>query len=977
MVRCNDDKVKKKCKIVQWNINKNPSTVRRDKGSKRLPEAQSTPTLPQIQPVTALARNVFERPDGYYKYTKGMHPDLKRVSNVILRAVTMVKNQEGWFLSCDVIRNGRPDDITRIILSGNDFQGGDTFKRALSQHGMFEYYGNSSDTTEILGILTEQNPKEMVGLKTHGIHSINGRPVYVEGNRVIDAKGTAEGIVSLQSDSGSNEISTLLCQRDIAAEELAEIGSRLYRFNDRTITLPILGFIGYCYLKSRLSDQVNQRNPILMLQGEPGSGKSETISRIIQPIFCSGLPLTNIADCTEFTAAMNSSSTNMVPMCYDEWKLATVSKPQKRVMDRMLLATFSGTPLQRGHVNNSVSNFRFSAPMILAGEMRIDSPSLRHRMVDLFFSGTKRIGTETCFHELAGLPLGAFGKGLLLHSLGLSNDRIHSEFHVQKTGVDPRLDARFRDNAALIRTGLWFITDFFRTHNIAIEEYASGYSIIDSVIHEMLKSSKITNVERTIEDFNTMATQKFLIRNEDFGVKGNVLRLKIADVFAKYERWFRRHATAEFIGKHSFLQQIADKPYFRGKKTVRIGGIESNGIELDLTEMPEDVSMDSFHEDSSSANSLSEEGDSDTSSQQPQKTPYEKFLSDFNSVPIEDIAQTTDPCFENIDEPDVSTSKTEDIAQTTDTCFGNIDEPDVSTSSIKDPIPNGWIEITDQHQTIVPGDEVEYWEGVYDGKYPNGLWIGRKQVVARVLKESFGTKDGHHRLKMEVLSSEGKNPFEAGKRILRREQSLYRYYSRTIRKAWADENDRLKAIETSNRLFEENSQRRIKESANPRPRRKSSVQKPANPESEDDGSPKIYNLSEAEKNWVEHEWYRDIEFDKHGKNKLEKWILDSKWIQLSGECSTVIVGDVIQFFNPNFSGRYPNGKFRGCSIVIAEVVKIGREYYHLRSLACSGSTPWRVSKGTFKRRFGIINHWISYRLRWQNEGLRRSRLEYQ
>lgn len=975
MVRCNDDKVKKKCKVVQWDIKKNPSTVRRDKDSKRLPEAQSTPTLPQIQPVAALARNVFERPDGYYKYTKSKDPDLRRVSNVVFRALARVETNEGWFLQCFAIKP--PFEPKEIILNWSHFQSGDALKKALSKYGMYEFYGNSYDTTEILGILNDQNPPIKTGLKMHGIHIVNGRPVFIEGNQTIDSNGTTEDLVSLQSDPGFVRITSLLNQEDISLDELTLIASKLHGFNDKSITLPILGFIGYCFIKARLSKYVNKRNPILLLQGEPGTGKSETISRIILPIFSSDLPIVNIADCTACSASINASATNMVPVCYDEWKYASVSKTQQRLLEGMITSTFGGTPLRRGASNNKLFDRPFTAPMIVAGEMKINSPSLKHRLVELFFTYNKRKGSEGCFDQLSKLPLGGLGKKLLLHALGLDNDQIQGEFHTQKEAVKPSMDGRFRDNAALLRMGLWFFMDFFRAHNIATDEYAVGFQIIDTVIDEMLKESKITNVERTIEDFNTMVIQNVLIRNEDFEVKGNVLRLKIAAVFAKYERWFKRHAAAEFIGKHSFLQQIADKPYFRGKKTVRIGGIESNGIELDLTEMPEDVSMDSFHEDSSSANSLLEEGDSDTSSQQPQKTLFEKFYLDFNSVKTEDIAQTTDPCFDNIDEPDLNTSKTEGIAQTTDTCFGNIDEPDVSTSSTENSIPNGWIDITGQHATIVPGDEVEFWEGVYDGDFPNGSWEGRRQIVARVLKESFGAKKGHHMLKMEVLSSKGTKSFEAGKQIRKREQSLYRYYGRTIRKAWADENDRLKAIETSNRLLEENSQRRIKESANPRPRRKSSVQKPANPESEDDGSPKIYNLSDAAKNWVEHEWYRDIEFDKHGKNKLEKWILDSKWITLSGDCSTVIVGDVIQFFNPNFSGRYPNGRFRGCSIVIAEVVKIGREYYHLRLLACSGSTPWCVSKGTFKRKFGIINHWISYRLPWQNEGLRRSRLEYQ
>jgi hypothetical protein len=362
MIRRNDEVISNNGILVSPPVNSEAGMIPAQETGRiedELPPNDS-PQESESRSAVATQRDIFESNDCYYKYTRGRNPDLKRISNVVFRAEAKVVTPDGWFFQC--MAKKQSGDTARIILRWNDFQSGEAFKRALSKQGLYEFYGNSIDTTEIQGILSDQNPPTKRGLKTHGIHQINGRWVYTEGSQAIDSMGPATDIVSLLAAPGTLKVSDLLNQADISSSELREISLRIHRYNDKTITFPILGFIGYCFLKARLSGLVNQRSPILLIQGEPGTGKSETISRIIQPIFCSDLPLINIADCTEFTAAVNSSSTNCIPICYDEWKLASVSRPQKRVMDRMILATYSGTPLQRGQGNSRVLDMRFSAP---------------------------------------------------------------------------------------------------------------------------------------------------------------------------------------------------------------------------------------------------------------------------------------------------------------------------------------------------------------------------------------------------------------------------------------------------------------------------------------------------------------------------------------------------------------------------------------------------------------------------------------
>jgi hypothetical protein len=152
--------------------------------------------------------------------------------------------------------------------------------------------------------------------------------------------------------------------------------------------------------------------------------------------------------------------------------------------------------------------------------------------------------------------------------------------------------------------------DYFRAHSVAVDEYANGYQIIDTVVAEMMAASKITNVDKIMEDLSSMALQNILIRNQDYEVKDRILKIKIAAVYSKYERWAKRNATAEKLDKHSFLQQIQGKTYFVAKKTIRIGGAECNGIQVDLGEMPKDLNVDGFSGDNNQ-NGSSEEAEDD------------------------------------------------------------------------------------------------------------------------------------------------------------------------------------------------------------------------------------------------------------------------------------------------------------------------------------------------------------------------------
>jgi hypothetical protein len=353
-----------------------------------------------------------------------------------------------------------------------------------------------------------------------------------------------------------------------------------------------LGWTGFCFIKERLANKVNGRNPILLCQGEPGVGKSETISRIVNHIFCSQKQISNIADMTKFTLAVNGGQSNFVPCFYDEWKESVMTKAMKKTLDSVLLATFNQTNLPRGTAEQTVNDYRFTSPVAILGEMTLESPSLKHRMIELFFNFKGRNGRETHFRNLCQLPLGSFGKGLLLHSLSISDERLNGIFDTQKASVDPSIDDRFADNAALARVGLWMIIDYLNANGIATDDYAEGYGCIDNIIKESLAAARITNVDKIITDWSVMShtsncSGNWLNNGYHYEIRDGKLYVRIAEAYDSYRRYAKNNdVTSEIINKSSFLQQLQTKPYYQDKKTYRIGGVPCNAICINLSAIP-------------------------------------------------------------------------------------------------------------------------------------------------------------------------------------------------------------------------------------------------------------------------------------------------------------------------------------------------------------------------------------------------------
>jgi hypothetical protein len=68
---------------------------------------------------------------------------------------------------------------------------------------------------------------------------------------------------------------------------------------------------------------------------------------------------------------------------------------------------------------------------------------------------------------------------------------------------------------------------------------------------------------------------------------------------------------------------------------------------------------------------------------------------------------------------------------------------------------------------LLKGQKIQWTEPVFEGKFPKSKFVGSRTNIGTITKDSYGLKRGQHSFTIEIIASDGANPFEP-KHICRR-----------------------------------------------------------------------------------------------------------------------------------------------------------------------------------------------------------------
>ena len=278
------------------------------------------------------------------------------------------------------------------------------------------------------------------GLDYVGLFKMDGEWVYVGTDGAIDRKGNQiRSVISITEDNEALR-SGILDTPMIKKSELKEISVDLFRFNTYERTINILGWVGACFLKERLRQRKIKLSH-LVIAGGAGSGKSETLEKIIQPIF--GLQGSGIwcSVITKFSTLKSTSSTNLLPVIFEEYKPHKLSKIELDLISGTLRSTYDYQTSQRGRADQSVVNYMRRSPICLVGESSFDETAIKERTVDVQFAKSDRTAENTKSYRYLAKhedQLNSLGKALLLLVMNMSDEALDEL--IQQSKVFEKLD---------------------------------------------------------------------------------------------------------------------------------------------------------------------------------------------------------------------------------------------------------------------------------------------------------------------------------------------------------------------------------------------------------------------------------------------------------------------------------------------------------------------------------------------------------
>ena len=540
---------------------------------------------------------VFEFEGRYYR-AKG--DTVTPLTNFIVKPIEMIESEEETQLSVDLVTM-RGETFRHTFLT-TDFANLQRFKNTLNKRTIaLSYTGSEGDLELFKAFLSELDWVKKKGVRASGMYFHGGRWVFVGADRAVDGAGNE--VPDLQQfEQYRVPGSSILDAKPLGAEQLPELGQLLLGYNEPAKSVAVLAWCAGCFLKEHLKSS-KIKYPHLFLIGEAGSGKSNTLERVILPIF-SKSRIAAASQVTRFTIIKESTSSNLLPQPLDEFKPSKIDRLTLNVLLNHMRNAYDGTDGERGRADQTSVKYPLTSPLVVAGEESPSEASIRERSIELLFSkkDLKPEAHRAAFTKLCGMPeaLASFGRSLLHAALNTAATDVKAWYAAGIEQFQPELPSRIRNNLACCVAGLRLVERVCQRNNLHWEEvfhvpfeHCVRYLALGA--KEFLLDGGDANkgiIEQTLEIMARMG----LCPNE-WTIMENLNHVAICFklCYDRFTQYRREHAIGgESLEYAQFLKQLRQSDLFVAYKPVRMGGELRRAYVLDYDEIKKRCDIATF-----------------------------------------------------------------------------------------------------------------------------------------------------------------------------------------------------------------------------------------------------------------------------------------------------------------------------------------------------------------------------------------------
>lgn len=448
----------------------------------------------------------------------------------------------------------------------------DAFKKAINSN-YCTFSGSQGDLDNIKKLIFNDSYHTERVVALTGYREIGDRRFFVEADKcLIDGEIKTE-YTAIKNRSGI--LSNILDYSPITSSELKELKTHLFSFNSQAIAYAVVGYSIASLLRPKLN-QIHKKTPHLLVVGEAGSGKSETIDNIL----CSLLGITEVCSAggmTKFGLDKKLSSNTSVPLILNEYKPYMMTKNKVNTISDAIRNSYDGYVVGRGDRTGELQEYKLSTGIVLVGEASTSETAVLDRSILVVLSKKESMVKEhtASYKWLVEHKelLTKLTRRLLPRIVDMDLKELSKIFAQSERMVSKQItSSRVRDCIAACITGLSVLNLLLR--DIPLESAAIYLST--NLIEEAGGGSNKSIIDLTIEEIND-ALPKIMksLRDDPYNAyeiinNGDELALRVPALYPELTKYSKAYDTGFIaLNQKEFIRQLRKSEYFIDYRTVK------------------------------------------------------------------------------------------------------------------------------------------------------------------------------------------------------------------------------------------------------------------------------------------------------------------------------------------------------------------------------------------------------------------------